>query len=169
MNKLRLSAVNFIRKTLSKSFNNGIVYNRVVSKCICATISRHYIELFCKLFTGATESGWSKGGCNFENVSHIKVPNVTEGKFMFFEKKLSQSSDFYYLEPVLYLSITDIVEAMNLLILDRHNDSENCIKVKVSRKRKKLRFTLQMKDPVLHSLLRIWDTFWEVMLVMKLE
>ena len=34
---------------------------------------------------------------------------------------------------------------------------------------KKLRFTLPMKDLVLHSLLRIWDIFSEVMLVMKLE
>ena len=34
---------------------------------------------------------------------------------------------------------------------------------------KKLRFTLQMKDLVLHSLVRIWDTFSEVMLVKNLE
>ena len=34
---------------------------------------------------------------------------------------------------------------------------------------KKLEFTLKMKDLVLHSLIRIWDTFSEVMLVMSLE
>ena len=56
---------------------------------------------------------------------------------MFFDKKLSKSSEFYYLEPGLsglYPSITDFVEAMNILIQKRHNHSENCIKVKVSRK-----------------------------------
>ena len=34
---------------------------------------------------------------------------------------------------------------------------------------KKLRFTFQMKDLVLHSLVRIWDTFSEVLLEMILE
>ena len=52
----------FYQKKLSKSFNNGIVYYRVGFKCICATISRQYTELFYKLFTRATESGWSMGG-----------------------------------------------------------------------------------------------------------
>ena len=35
--------------------------------------------------------------------------------------------------------------------------------------REKLRFALQMKDLVLHSLVRIWDTFLEVMSVMNSE
>ena len=60
--------------------------------------------------------------------------SVTEGKFVFFDEKLSKSSEFYYLEPGLYTSFTDIVEAMNILIQERHNHSENCIKVKMSRK-----------------------------------
>ena len=57
-----------------------------------------------------------------------------KGKFMFFDKKLSKSSEFYYLEPGLYPSITDIVESLNTLIQERHNHSENCITVKLSRK-----------------------------------
>ena len=71
-------------------------------------------------------------------ISELSYPsvyqNVTEGKFMFLDKKLSKSSEFYYLEPGLYLSITDFAEAMNILIQERHNHSENCIRVKVSRK-----------------------------------
>ena len=63
---------------------------------------------------------------------------VTEGKFKFFDKKLSKSSELYYLEPDLYPSITDIVEAMNILIQEKHNHSENCIKVKVSRRTQKV-------------------------------
>ena len=58
---------------------------------------------------------------------------VMEGKFMFFDEKLSKSSEFYYLEPSLYPSITDCVEAMKPLIQERHNHSENCITVEVSR------------------------------------
>ena len=106
-------------------------------------------------------------------ISEISYPsmyqNLTEGKIMFFDKKLSKSSELHYPEPGLYPSINDIVEAMNFLIQERHNHSENCIKVKVCEKRKKRRFTLQIKHPVLHSLVRIWDTYSEVRLVMNLE
>ena len=62
-------------------------------------------------------------------ISEISYPSVyqtiTEGKFLFFDKKLLKSSEFYYLEPGLYPSITNIVEAMNILIQERHNHSEN--------------------------------------------
>ena len=61
---------------------------------------------------------------------------------MFFDKKLSKSSEFYYLEPGLYPSITDIVEAMNILIQERYNHSENCIKVKVTRRTQKVEIYL---------------------------
>ena len=75
-------------------------------------------------------------------ISEISYPsmyqNVTEGKFMFFDKKLSKSSEFFYLEPALHPSITDIVEAMKILIQESHNHSENCIKVKVSRRTQKI-------------------------------
>ena len=71
-------------------------------------------------------------------ISEISNPsmyqNVTEGKFMFFDRKLSNSSELYYLETGLYPSIMDIVEAMNILIQERHNHSENCIKIEVSRR-----------------------------------
>ena len=56
---------------------------------------------------------------------------------MFFDKKLLKSSEFHYLEPGLYPSITDTVEAMNTLSQERHNHSENCITVKVSRRTQK--------------------------------
>ena len=79
-------------------------------------------------------------------ISKISYPsmyqNVTAGKLVFFDKKLSKPSEFYYLEPGLYPSITDIVEAMNILIQERHNHSENCIKVKVSRKTQKVEIYL---------------------------
>ena len=48
---------------------------------------------------------------------------------MFPDKKLSESSDIYYLEPGPYPSITDIVEAMNTLIQETHNHNEICITV----------------------------------------
>ena len=75
-------------------------------------------------------------------ISELSYPsmyqNVTEGKFMFFDQKLSKSSKFFYLERGLYPFITDIVEAMNILIQERHNHSQNCIKVKVFRRTQKV-------------------------------
>ena len=47
--------------------------------------------------------------------------NVTEGKFMFYDEKLSKTTKAYYLEPGLYSSITDIVEAMTTLKQERNN------------------------------------------------
>ena len=79
-------------------------------------------------------------------ISEISYPsmyqNVTEGKFVFSDKKISKSSEAYYLEPGLYPSITDIVEAMNILIQERHNHSENCITVKLSRRTQKVEIYL---------------------------
>ena len=56
---------------------------------------------------------------------------------MFFHKKLSKSSEIYYLESCPYPSIRDKVEAMNILIQERHKHSKNCIIVKSSRRRQK--------------------------------
>ena len=63
--------------------------------------------------------------------------NATEGKFIFFDNEPSDSSEFQKLEPGLNPSITDIVEAMDAPIQKRHNNSESCIKVKVSRRYQK--------------------------------
>ena len=142
MNKMRLSAVILIRKSWSKSFNKGFVYNRVVFKWICATFSKQYTELSYKHLTRATDSGWSMGGCNFRNILPINVPKCYARKIYVFDRKLSKSSKFYYLEPGLYPSITDFVEAMSIFIQERHNHSEKCIKVKVSRRTQKVEIYL---------------------------
>ena len=79
-------------------------------------------------------------------ISVISYPsmyqNVTDGKFTFFDKKFSESLEFYYLEPGLYPCITDIVEAKNTLIEKRHNHSKNSIKNKVSRRTQKVEIYL---------------------------
>ena len=75
-------------------------------------------------------------------ISEISYPsmyqNKTEGKFKFFDKKLSKSRSTYIIEPGLYNSITDIVEAMNTLIQERNKHNEACITVKVCRRTQKL-------------------------------
>ena len=75
-------------------------------------------------------------------ISEISYPSkyqkITEGKFKFFDEKLSKSTSTYSLEPGLYTSITDIVEAMNTLIQERNNHNETCITVKVSSRSQKV-------------------------------
>ena len=60
--------------------------------------------------------------------------NMTEGYLKFFDDKFSKSTSTYNLEPVLYTSITEIVESMNTLIQERNNHNETCITVKVPRR-----------------------------------
>ena len=63
---------------------------------------------------------------------------ITEGKFKFSDEKLSKSTTTHNLEPGLYTSITDIVEAMNMLIQERNNHNGTCITAKVSRRTQKV-------------------------------
>ena len=75
-------------------------------------------------------------------ISGISYPsmyqNITEGYFKFFDEKLLKSTSIYNLEPGLYTSITDIVEAMNTLIQEGNNHNETCITFKVSRRTQKV-------------------------------
>ena len=64
--------------------------------------------------------------------------NITEGYSKFFDQKLPKCTLTYNLEPGLYTSITDIVEAMNMLIQEENNHNETCITVKVSRMSQKV-------------------------------
>ena len=68
--------------------------------------------------------------------------NVTEGKCMCFDKKPSKSSKSFYLEAGLYSSITDNVEAMNILLQEKQNHTESCITIKMSRRRQKVEIYL---------------------------
>ena len=70
-------------------------------------------------------------------ISEISYPsmyqNLTQGKLMFYDEKLSKTTEAYCLEPGLYSSITDIGEAMKTLIQERNNHRDTCITIKVSR------------------------------------
>ena len=70
---------------------------------------------------------------------------------MFFDKKFWKLSEFYYLEPGLHPSITDIIEAVNTLIQERHNCNEKCITVEVSRRTRKIEIYLASEGSVLAS------------------
>ena len=59
-------------------------------------------------------------------------------KSVFIAEKLLKSFEVHQLEPGFYRFITDIVEAMNNLIQESHNQSEECITSKVSWRTQKI-------------------------------
>ena len=65
---------------------------------------------------------------------------------MFYDEKLSKTTEAYYLEPGLYSSITDIVEAMNTLIQEGNNHRDTCITIKVSRVTQEVKLYLANED-----------------------
>ena len=84
---MTLSAVNFQKKSWSKSFKYETVKHRVCFKCVCANISSQTTELHYKFFTRATESGMSMAGCNFGNILPISVPKCYgEKKSVFWQE-----------------------------------------------------------------------------------
>ena len=72
--------------------------------------------------------------------------NLTEGNFMFCDEKLSKTTEAYYLEPGLYSSITDIVEAMNTIIQERNKLRDTCITIMVSRVTQKVKVYLAKEE-----------------------
>ena len=78
------------------------------------------------------------GGWSFIKIPPIKVPKCNGGEIQVFDGKLSKSTTTYNLEPGLYTSITDIVEATKTLIQERNNHNEICIMLKVSRRTQKV-------------------------------
>ena len=63
-------------------------------------------------------------------------------KLNFFDTKPSNSSENYYLEPGLYHSITDFVEAMNTLLQETHNHTETSLAVRGSPRKRKVEIHL---------------------------
>ena len=102
--------------------------------------------------------------------SEISYPSlyqhITEGCFKFFDEKSLKSTSTYNLEPGLYTSIKDIVEAMKTLIQERNNHNETCIRVKVSRRSQKVVIILADDTSGLafcstdlgHILVTMWET-----------
>ena len=110
------------------------------------------------------------GSCSFGIILPINEPKCHRGKFyLLWIKKLSKLSEFYYLEPGLYLPIMDFVEIINTLIQERHN-RRSCITVKVSRRTQKVEITLanEGSGPAFF-LVQTWDAFSAAMLAMTLE
>ena len=91
-----------------------------------------------------------------ENSYPSMYQNVTQGKFLFYDEKLSKTTEAYYLEPGLYSSITGIVEAMNTLIQEKNNHRDTCITIKVSRVTQKVKVCLANAESSLANFSTDW-------------
>ena len=65
---------------------------------------------------------------------------------MFYDEKLSKTTEAYYLESGLHSSITDILEAMNTLLQEKNNHRDTCITIKVSRVTQKVKVYLANEE-----------------------
>ena len=104
------------------------------------------------------------GRCNFRAIQPINVPEIFGKKINFFNKKRWIKAEVFYMEPIIYISITETMETINTLIQDiqgRHDRTEKVIKVKVSRGTEKQNYAFQMKHLVLQYLVWSWNTFLE--------
>ena len=113
-------------------------------------------------FAEATESGGAKGAMG--NPTHQCTKMLQRGKYMCFDTKLSKSSEKFCLEPCLYHSMTNILEAMNKLFQERHNHTETSIAVKVSRTMQKVEFHLANEGSglaILSTVLQFWKQSWK--------
>ena len=126
-----------------------LIYNRVGFQRIFTALSKQHAQFIYKFLAGASELGRTMGGSNFRDFLPINVPKryrVTEGKIMFSDERLSETTEAYYLEPGLSSSITDIVEAVSTLIQERNNHRDTCITVKVSRVTQKVKVYLANEE-----------------------
>ena len=78
-------------------------------------------------------------GSNFRDFLPINAQKRYRGEFMFYDEELSETTEAYYLEPGLYSSITDFVEAMNTVTPERNNHRNTCITIKISRVTQKVK------------------------------
>ena len=167
---MRLPTVNFITKSWSKSFNNGIVYNRVGFKCVCATVSRQDNSALLQF---SYQSNWIwkvNGKLQFQKFpTHQCTKMLRREKICFLTRKFQFRQTSILWNLVLTLPLRISLKPWTLCFKKNTTTAKIVSHLKCLEGQRNLRFTLQMKDLVLRSLVQIWDTFLEVMLVLNLE
>ena len=142
MSKTRLFQAIFIEKSWIKSFNNGIVYIRLKKNWFLTLLENCFQTKHSVLFTiflpeqVHLEGQWHVA---ISEISYTSInQNIAEWNLEFFDEKRSKSTTTYNLEPGLYTSTADIVEAINTLLQERNNHKETCITVEFSRRTQKV-------------------------------
>ena len=155
---MRLSAVIFIKKSWSKSFNIGIAYNGVGFKCIWATLSRQYTEHFYKLFYQSNWNWMVKGRLQFQKYpTHQCTKMLRRENLCFLTRNFQSHQNSITLNLIFTLPLRILLKPWTFSCKKDTITAKTVSKLKCLEEPKKLRF--QMKDRVLHSLVRILNTF----------
>ena len=169
MNKVRLSTVNFIQKSWSKSFHNGIVYNRVRFKCICTTISRLHSALLQTFY----QNNWfwkGNGRLQFQKYPTHQCTKMSRTEILvFLMRNFPNCQTFIIWNPVFTLPLQIVLKPWALWFKKDTITAKTVSQLKCLEQHEKSTFTLQMKDLVSHFSVPIWVTFSVVMLAMILE
>ena len=142
---MRLSAVNCITKSWSTLFKNGIVYNRVVLNCICATVSRQYNQLFYNFFY---QSNWIwkvNGRLQFQKYPTHQCTKMSRRESLYFLTRNFQSRQNSTIWTLIFSLPLQILLKPGTLWFkneERHNHIENCITIKVCRRTQKVEIYL---------------------------
>ena len=138
MRKARLFKANFIKK----ADKSHLTMDRLTIELVSNDSGELFPDNTLSSFTNFLPEQVNLEGQWEVAISEKSYPsryqNITEGFSKFFDKKRSKLTSIYSLEPGLYTSITDIVEATNTLIHERNNQNEICITAKVSRRTQKV-------------------------------
>ena len=170
MNKTRSSVVYFIKESLSshfktKSFTIESVSNpseQLLPNTTLISLTNFLPEQL------NLERQWEVAIS--ERTYPSRYQHVTEGKFMFIvEKSFQIQPSFAIWYPVSTLPLRILLKPWTLSFKKDAITAKAVSQLKCLEERKKLRVTLQMKDMVLHSLVRTWDIFSVAMLAVNLE
>ena len=78
---------------------------------------------------------------------------------MFFDEKLSKTTEPYYFETGLYSSVTDIVKTTKTLVKERNNHRDTCIRTKVNRVAEKIKCIWPLKNLVEQLVVQTCDIY----------
>ena len=134
-----------------------------LDSCTIELVSNASLQLFLNNTQGffsqiAHRSSWTwMDNVRWKN-SEISYTSMyqkgTEGKFIFFDEKLSKTTEPYCLQPGLYSSINDIVKTMNTINEERNNQGGTCIRINADRITQKSEVYLAKNESILATCTR---------------
>ena len=148
--------VNSTKRMWSKSFNDGIAYNRVGTKCISTAVSRYWSPLFSN-FLPEQLKVQGQSMVAFSEYSTLKWNKMLKNKFMFFhENHLASRQHFTMWNPVYFHALRILLKPWTISFKKDPLTTKSASQSKCLEDYSKRKFTFQMKKLVLQSLVRSW-------------
>ena len=166
---MRLSSVFFIERVDQSHLTMESFTIELVSNASAQLFPDNTLSFFTNFLPGQLNLNgqWEVA------ISEISYPtmyqNVTGGNLCFLTRNFQSHPNSITWNLVFTLPLRILLKPSTFSFKKDTITAKTVSKLKCLEERKRLRFTVQMKHPVLHSLVRIWDTYSELMLVMNLE